>query len=117
MLHQHSKGHFVSFIQTWRLQQTKGQLPHLACRLRELRDEDIRICVQRRRETVGSTHIAYVGDSRVRQHVEVLLDHIRHLQPKITTHLVRPHILPNLPNLPNTSIILVKSEWKTVVKT
>nr|XP_045604389.1 uncharacterized protein LOC123762114 [Procambarus clarkii] len=77
----------VTLTQTWRLQQTKGQLPHLACRLRELRDEDIRICVQRRRETVGSTHIAYVGDSRVRQHVEVLLDHIRHLQPKITTHL------------------------------
>ncbi|KAK8734640.1 hypothetical protein OTU49_005910, partial [Cherax quadricarinatus] len=30
---------------------------------------------------------AYVGDSRIRQHLEVLLDLIRSLQPRITTHL------------------------------
>lgn len=72
---------------TWRFQQTQGQLPHLACRMREMQAEDLRMCVARRHESVGSTHIAYVGDSRIRQHLEVLLDLIRSLQPRITTHL------------------------------
>lgn len=71
----------------WRLEQTEGQLPHLACRLRQFTAEDVGRCVGRRRwRGSGTTHIAYVGDSRIRQHVEVLIDLLRDLQPRITTY-------------------------------
>ncbi|KAG7161062.1 N-acetylneuraminate 9-O-acetyltransferase-like 2, partial [Homarus americanus] len=80
------QGTNLTLAKEWRFEQAKGQLPYLACQMREFRAEDLHTCVRRRSEVLGSTHITYVGDSRVRQHVEVLLDLIRDLQPKITTH-------------------------------
>ncbi|XP_042236035.1 uncharacterized protein LOC121875529 [Homarus americanus] len=85
------QGTNLTLAKEWRFEQAKGQLPYLACQMREFRAEDLHTCVRRRSEVLGSTHITYVGDSRVRQHVEVLLDLIRDLQPKITTHQIQGH--------------------------
>ncbi|XP_047477246.1 uncharacterized protein LOC125030922 isoform X2 [Penaeus chinensis] len=72
--------------QQWRLQQVGGRLPHLACSLREYSGKDIGTCVGLRAKAGKTTHIMYIGDSRIRQHIEVLLDHMRDLDFIITTY-------------------------------
>ncbi|XP_066960884.1 uncharacterized protein [Macrobrachium rosenbergii] len=70
--------------QKWRLSQVGGQLPHLPCRLREYVADDVTRCLGSRSR--NQTHILYVGDSRIRQHVEVMIDLLRDLQLRITTY-------------------------------
>ncbi|XP_068239441.1 uncharacterized protein [Palaemon carinicauda] len=67
----------------WRLSQVSGHLPHMSCRLREYIAEDVRKCTIRKNR---KTHILYIGDSRIRQHVEVMIDLLRDLHLKITTY-------------------------------
>ncbi|XP_042857527.1 uncharacterized protein LOC122243850 [Penaeus japonicus] len=78
----------VAVKKQWRFQQVDGQLPHLACGLREYDGKDVATCTRLRAKAGKTTHIMYIGDSRIRQHVEVLLDHIRDLDLVITTHKV-----------------------------
>lgn len=83
--------HYLFLLsQQWRLQQVGGRLPHLACGLREYSGKDIGRCVRLRAKAGKTTHIMYIGDSRIRQHIEVLLDHMRDLDFIITTYQVMP---------------------------
>ncbi|KAF2360330.1 SGNH hydrolase-type esterase domain [Trinorchestia longiramus] len=68
-----------------RLKQLNGQLPHLPCRLREYSSAELRQCVVNRRKHGKATHAFFVGDSRIRQFVEVFLDVFRDLKFRIAT--------------------------------
>lgn len=71
--------------QEWRLEQVGGLLAHLPCRLREYGAREVAECVSLRPRT--PTRLVYIGDSRIRQHAEVLLDLLRPLNPTVTTNV------------------------------
>ncbi|KAK3876561.1 hypothetical protein Pcinc_018657 [Petrolisthes cinctipes] len=73
----------VSIVQEWRLEQVEGRLAHLPCRLKMFGAREVEKCVARRPRNI--TRITYIGDSRIRLHVEVLLDLLRPLNPTVTT--------------------------------
>ncbi|KAK7067381.1 hypothetical protein SK128_008879 [Halocaridina rubra] len=80
-------GSNVTIADEWRFQQARGQFSHMPCRLRDYSAREVEHCVaQRRKTSKGRTHLLYIGDSRIRQHVEVMLDHLRDLDLKITTY-------------------------------
>ncbi|KAK4300681.1 hypothetical protein Pmani_027134 [Petrolisthes manimaculis] len=74
----------VSIVQGWRLEQlVEGRLAHLSCRLRMFGAREVEKCMARRPRNI--TRITYIGDSRIRMHVEMLLDLLRPLNPTVTT--------------------------------
>ncbi|KAK7082622.1 hypothetical protein SK128_025547 [Halocaridina rubra] len=79
----------ITILKTWRFQQAHGQFSHMPCRLREYGPDEVRECTNKRKEINGRmTHLLYIGDSRIRQHVEVMLDLLRDLDLRITTYKV-----------------------------
>ncbi|XP_045122259.1 uncharacterized protein LOC123510873 [Portunus trituberculatus] len=76
----------VTLAKEWRMEQSDGHLPHLSCRLRNFDAPEVDRCVRARRNAGKRTWITYIGDSRIRFHVEVLIDLLRDLRPKIITY-------------------------------
>ncbi|XP_050733146.1 uncharacterized protein LOC127006835 [Eriocheir sinensis] len=84
-----SSGHLGSNLtvaKEWRLDLAGGYLPHLSCHLRKFDAPEVDRCVRARGRAGKTTKVTYVGDSRIRLHVELLIDLLRDLRPKITTY-------------------------------
>ena len=74
-------------FQKWRLEELKGQLPYVSCKMRQYNSSDIKICLDKRKndKNFNGMRISYIGDSRIRQHLEILIDLVKPLNPKIQT--------------------------------
>ncbi|RXG55785.1 hypothetical protein Avbf_16020, partial [Armadillidium vulgare] len=67
------------------LDKFEWELPYLPCRLLKYRAKDFGICERRRFEKGKTIYLSFVGDSRIRYHLETLLDILRPFNLSIQT--------------------------------
>ena len=75
-------------MQKNRFEMLKGKIPYLNCPLREYEEKTIAECVKIKLNNSESFHITFIGDSRVRNLMEVLLEVMASFQLTITTSKV-----------------------------